>query len=410
MVKAQLKAFEEKPPLAVFNWHDGETEAQGWLVINSLRGGACGGGTRMRKGCTEREVLSLAKTMEIKFTVAGPHIGGAKSGIDFDPADPRKRGVLERWYAVIKPLMKYYYGTGGDMNVDSNTEVLPITRALGCLHSQEGIIEGHYHPTETEKAEKADRMCRCVALPVTDPLLAPDPSGKYQVADLITGWGVAESVRHFYSIYGGKLQGKKVIIQGWGNVASSAAYYLAQEGAKIVGIIDRVGGLINREGFSSNDIRDLYNAKTGNCLVSPSLLSFNTIDEQIWSLGAEVFIPAAASRLITKEQLDRMLEQGIEVISVGANVPFADQEIFYGPIAEFADNACSVIPDFIANSGMARVYSYLLEDGSIVADQAIFEAVSRRIRETLTEIHAANPTKRGLTETAYNMALINLTR
>jgi glutamate dehydrogenase/leucine dehydrogenase len=46
-------------------------------VINSLRGGAAGGGTRMRKGLDINEVLSLAKTMEVKFTVSGPAIGGA---------------------------------------------------------------------------------------------------------------------------------------------------------------------------------------------------------------------------------------------------------------------------------------------------------------------------------------------
>ena len=64
-------------------------------------GGAAGGGTRMRVGLDKREVESLAKTMEVKFTVAGPPIGGAKSGINFDPKDPRKEGVLRRWYAAV---------------------------------------------------------------------------------------------------------------------------------------------------------------------------------------------------------------------------------------------------------------------------------------------------------------------
>ncbi len=407
-MKQRLEAFEKKPPLVVFRWHDDKTEAQGWAVINSLRGGACGGGTRMREGCTEREVLSLAKTMEIKFTVAGPPIGGAKSGIDFDPADPRKHGVLERWYTAMIPLLKHYYGTGGDMNVDSNTEVLPIMNALGCLHSQEGIIEGHYHPTKAEKAQKIDHMSRGVALPVTDPLLTPDRTGRYQVADLITGWGVAESVRHFYSIYGGELRGKRVIVQGWGNVASPAAYYLSQEGAKIVGIIDRAGGLINPEGFSFAEIKNLFSGKTGNFLTAEGLLPFDRVNEQVWSAGAEIFIPAAASRLITKEHLDRMLGHGLELISAGANVPFADQEIFYGPIGEFADNACTVIPDFIANCGMARAYAYLLEDGITLIDRAIFGAISRRIGETLTKTHSINPAKTRLTETSYGIALADL--
>ena len=92
----ELKRFEDKRPEVVFEWKDSETEAEGWVVINSLRSGAAGGGTRMRKGLDKHEVTSLAKTMEVKFTVSGPQIGGAKSGINFDPADPRKKGVLER--------------------------------------------------------------------------------------------------------------------------------------------------------------------------------------------------------------------------------------------------------------------------------------------------------------------------
>ena len=90
-MKELLEKFENKQPEIVFEWNDSETDAKGWVVINSLRGGAAGGGTRMRIGLDKREVESLAKTMEIKFTVAGPPIGGAKSGINFDPKDPRKQ-------------------------------------------------------------------------------------------------------------------------------------------------------------------------------------------------------------------------------------------------------------------------------------------------------------------------------
>jgi glutamate dehydrogenase/leucine dehydrogenase len=78
-MESLLKKFENKQPEIVFEWKDSETEAEGWIVINSLRNGAAGGGTRMRKGLNKREVESLAKTMEVKFTVAGPPIGGAKS-------------------------------------------------------------------------------------------------------------------------------------------------------------------------------------------------------------------------------------------------------------------------------------------------------------------------------------------
>ena len=103
-----LNEFEQKKAEIVFEWQDTETSAKGWIVINSLRGGAAAGGTRMRVGVTRNEVLSLAKTMEVKFSVAGPDIGGGKSGIDFDPRDPRKEDVLRRWFKAAKPILKSF--------------------------------------------------------------------------------------------------------------------------------------------------------------------------------------------------------------------------------------------------------------------------------------------------------------
>lgn len=49
-----LKKFENKKPEITFEWSDSETEVEGWVVINSLRGGAAGGGTRMRKSLDKR--------------------------------------------------------------------------------------------------------------------------------------------------------------------------------------------------------------------------------------------------------------------------------------------------------------------------------------------------------------------
>ncbi len=407
-MKDLLNLYESKPAEIVFHWHDSETTAKGWVVINSLRGGAAGGGTRMREGLNEREVLSLAKTMEIKFTVAGPAIGGAKSGIDFNPDDPRKNGVLERWYKAVKPLLKNYYGTGGDLNVDEIHEVIPITQELGIEHPQEGVLTGHYNPSEKVKTRKIKQLQEGVLLPVNREDLSPGGNREYTVADLITGYGTAESARHFYNIYGGKLEGKRVIIQGWGNVAAAAAYYLAQSGAKIVGIIDRVGGLINENGFTYEEIRDLFRAKTGNYLVHDKLIRFDEINERIWKVGAEIFIPAAASRLVSKSNLDQMVDKGLEVISSGANVPFADDEIFYGPISEYADQKVTCIPDFISNCGMARVFGYLMEDDVEISDRAIFMDVSNRIKHALLKCNTRNNNKTLLTKTAYEIALKQL--
>jgi glutamate dehydrogenase/leucine dehydrogenase len=408
-MKDLLEKFENKRPEIVFEWKDSETEAEGWVVINSLRGGAAGGGTRMRIGLDKREVESLAKTMEVKFTVAGPAIGGAKSGINFDPSDPRKEGVLRRWYAAVTPLLKHYYGTGGDLNVDEIHEVIPITEDCGVWHPQEGVFNGHFQPRDAQKINRIGQLRQGVLKAIEDPSYSPSVDRKYVVADMITGYGVAESIKHFYNLYGGEVAGKRVIVQGWGNVGSAGAYYLAQQGAKIVGIIDRVGGLINEDGFSLEEIRELFLTKDGNSLSHPNLIPYDEMNARIWDLKAEVFIPCAGSRMITEDQLDRMIAAGIEVISSGANVPFADPEIFFGQIADKADNNLTVIPDFISNCGMARVFAYLMSnDLEELSDKGIFSDTSNIIREAIANTQKINPNKTGLAKAAFGHALKQL--
>ena len=403
-----IEKFENKKPEIVFEWSDSETEAEGWVVINSLRGGAAGGGTRMRKGLDKREVESLAKTMEVKFTVSGPKIGGAKSGINFDPADPRKAGVLERWYKAVIPLLKNYYGTGGDLNVDEIHEVIPVTEAFGLWHPQEGIVNGHFHANEPQKIRKIGQLRQGVSKVLEDPKFTPNGAKKYTVADMITGYGVAEAVGHYYAIWGGDLRGKRVIIQGWGNVGAAAACFLAVAGAKVVGIIDREGGLVSEEGFGLDEIRELFLKRDGNKLVSDQLIPFEEINTRIWDLAHEIFIPAAASRLVTQDQVARMVKAGLEVISCGANVPFADSEIFFGPTGVWADEQVAVIPDFIANCGMARVFAYLMSDQAEVTDQAIFSDVSDTIYTALQKTFSENSSKTKLAQISFKIALEQL--
>lgn len=409
-MKELLNKFENKRPEVVFEWQDPETEAEGWVVINSLRGGAAGGGTRMREGLDKREVESLAKTMEIKFSVSGPPIGGAKSGINFDPNDPRKEGVLRRWYSAVTPLLKNYYGTGGDLNVDEIHEVIPITEDCGVWHPQEGVFNGHFQPREAQKINRIAQLRHGVIKRIEDTQLSPDIDRKYTVADMITGYGVSEAVRHYYNLTGGTYKGKRVIVQGWGNVASAAAYYAALEGAVLVGVIDKNGGLYNPEGYSFEEVRQLFLDKKGNKLNSPDIVDFETVNAKIWDLKADVFMPCAASRLITRDQLDRMKQSGVEVISCGANVPFADPEIFYGSTAAYADENFSIISDFIANCGMARVFAYLMSNDHVsMEDEDIFGDTSGIIRQALNKVLEKNKNNTlNLASTALEIALNQL--
>ena len=403
-----LKAFTSSAPEIVFEWCDQKTKAKGYLVINSLRGGAAGGGTRLRAGLNKEEMISLAKTMEIKFTVTGPAIGGAKSGIDFDPLDPRKEEVLKRWFSAIRPLLKNYYGTGGDLNVDEVKEVIPITQHYKIDHPQEGIVIGHFEDT-SHHASQIQRLQRGVSQIVSDTNYTPQPE-VYKVADLITGYGVSETLRHYYRLWNTEIKEKRAIIQGWGNVAAAAAFYLAAAGVRIVGIIDRAGGILKKEGLSFAEIKQLFLNRKGNTLHATDLLSFKETESKIWDIGAEIFVPAAASRIVTQEQCARMMNQGLEVIASGANVPFAEQEIFYGPTTQYVDDRIALLPDFITSSAMARVFAYLMSEASPnqIETKDIFSDCSSCIARALEQIRKHTTDTKYLSRIALYQALRKL--
>ncbi|HTO35896.1 MAG TPA: hypothetical protein VLZ72_06645, partial [Flavobacterium sp.] len=155
--------------------------------------------------------------------------------------------------------------------------------------------------------------------------------------------------------------------------------------------------------------KTLYLNKDGNKLVSPDIIPFDEINRKIWNIGAHIFAPCAASRLVTQEQVDQMIASGLEVISSGANVPFADKEIFFGSIMENIDSKISLIPDFIANCGMARVFAYFMEQKVQMTDEAIFNDTSETIKNALSKTYALNSDKIGISAAAFEIALKQLT-
>jgi glutamate dehydrogenase (NAD(P)+) len=124
--------------------------------------------------------------------------------------------------------------------------------------------------------------------------------------------------------------------------------------------------------------------------------------------GAELFLPCAASRLVTREQLDTLIAGCLEVISCDANVPFNDPEILYGPIYGYADSKVGVIPDFIANCGMARVFGYLMAKSVAISDQTIFADVSDTIHRALSACHSRSTGKTLIASTGLEIALRQL--
>lgn len=413
---ARYRTFFGREPLLTVEWHDAESEARGWLVINSLRGGAAGGGTRMKAGATRDEAVFLAKTMEIKFGVSGPLIGGAKSVIDFDHRDPRKHDVLARWFRAIGPYLERSYGTGGDLNVDEVKEVTPlIASTLGLAHPQEGIVRGLNGTDEASCRRILGQLKAGVELPVELPVAG---GRSFPVADLITGYGVAVALRTYYERAGEPLAGKRVLVEGFGAVGGPAAYYLSEWGARVVGVVSRSRGgfrwCVDPQGL---DVRALLARRQGADL--PEGRAEGDDPSAFWATAADAFVPAAASHLLGRERLASLAAAGVRVIACGANTPFFKkpperyEEIEryaeqvsrsledYIEIQEEADRMFAVIPDFVANSGMARTFAYLMEPDAKIEPDAIFADVEREVSEAVGRLLASGDPRSGLLERAF---------
>lgn len=376
--------FLRMAPELQIEWQDRETGARAWLIINSLRGGASGGGTRMRLGLRPREVVYLAKAMELKFSISGPPIGGAKTGIDFDPTDPRKNRVLERWYRAVAPILKERYGTGGDLNVDEVEDVIPTFERLGLHHPQEGVVRGHLDPDAGRFREIMAHLEIGVEAPVPDTIGAD--GRPVTVADLITGYGVAVSIRHLFERRGRGLEGVRVLMEGFGNVGAACALYLARDGARIVAIRDARSVLVDPDGLDAPAIGELFRQRHDKLLPTTDPRVQNGDLDAFWNVPADVFVCAAISGSVTPDTLDTLERSGVNVIAAGANQPFREGKLGSTRVAQLADRRFAVLADVLANCGMARTFSYLMESNARPDAEPIFGAVQRTIEGTLAEV------------------------
>jgi glutamate dehydrogenase (NAD(P)+) len=374
----------------------------------------------MRAGGTREEAIFLAKTMGVKFRACGPQIGGGKSVIRFDADAPRdvKHGVLERWYAHIGPYLRHCYGTGGDVGVDEVSEATAITqRVLGLRHVQEGIARGHAWQDNEGVDAKLSRLKHGVEAMVTLPDLPGPRGGAWMVADVVTGLGVAASVLEYSAARGQSPTGRRVIIEGFGAVGAFAGYYLQKAGMVIVAASSRnadgkIRVMHNTHGL---DCMQLLPARDGTNLPGPGTAAGRTLGtlvesaggDELFELKADVFLPCAASHTTTAARLEALRRAGVRLISCGANNPFAYDKR-KARVAEWvadqlvlmrdADRHFAVIPDFIANCGMARVFHFLMRAGGSVKAADILADAEGLVRQRTRELLAGHDGPTGLLE------------
>jgi glutamate dehydrogenase/leucine dehydrogenase len=360
----------------------------------------------MRKGLTREEVTYLAKTMELKFAFSGPPIGGAKSGIDFDPGDSRRDQVLDRWFDTVGPFLKTCYGTGGDVNVDERRDISPRCERLGLLHHQEGTVRGHLRPqTQEELVRLLDQLRTDVIAPVEGGSFGVE--GMFlSVSDLATGLATARAALHLLHLRGESAEGKRVVIEGFGNVGGACALFLSRAGMRVVGLMDAEGALAAPQGLGSAEVEDLFRSRKGGLIPRESGKRVGGGSDPMETLRADLFIPAAISGSLTPERLVRLEDAGVETIVCGANQPFREARLGATDTQRMADSRFQVIADVVGSMGQARTFHYLMGQAPDTRPEKILEAVGEGIESAVEEVlDQVGDQRRGLMAAALGLAL-----
>ncbi|RRO18950.1 Glu/Leu/Phe/Val dehydrogenase [Saccharopolyspora rhizosphaerae] len=340
-------------PLMKVTWTDPVTGCNGFLVVHSLVSGLATGGTRMRAGCTMREVEHLARGMARKTAVFELPVGGAKGGIDFDPKDPEAKGVLRRFFQAMRPWVDTHWVTAEDLGVPQHL-IDEVFEELGIYQSYHAAIRRSPDVEHTLRRVRAG-------------LNAPVPGGLL-LGDVVGGYGVAQCCLGVVHARDWAPEETTVAVQGVGTMGGGAAYYLHEAGLKVVAMADAAGTLHHPDGL---DVPALLETRD----------RFGEIDrdqvpadvqrlprDAVLSMDVDVLIPAAVSFAIGTDQVP---DVSARVIVEAANNPVT-------PEGEelLATRGIPIIPDFVANAG-AAAWAWWLLLGRVDADPVLSFQVLR---------------------------------
>jgi len=347
-------------PYLVSEWHDPATGARGWFVIDRLVGGMCSGGIRMRPGVTVDEVTQLARTMSHKMAVLDVPYGGAKSGIDCDPASPQAPAVLRGFIEAIRPFIAERYATGADLGTRED-DIIAACKLAGLTHPLQAGFKA-------EGGAGLSRVKQALAL----------TSEGIPITELIAGYGVAECTTEATEVLGLPLKGATVALQGFGNVGGAAARYLDRAGVRVSVVADIEGTIVDDNGLDVPhllSIRDRFGRvdrrrlKPGaRCEPEPAWLSH----------PVDIMIPAAIGNAI---RADNQASINCRLLVEAANNPVtAEAE------AQLERRGIAILPDFVANAAAAFLFCGLLEKRLQPTLESIFTVTSRQLRGTTREL------------------------
>jgi len=310
------------------------------VYANTVRGPAKGG-IRFSPAVTLEETRDLAERMVYKTALAGIPFGGGKSGIAMDPKSITRFEKM----AVMKEFVHMI-----DLELKSGAYI--PAPDLGTTPYDMAVVYGETHMPESVTGK-------------------PPSVGGLPGRREATGWGVCHTTcRAAQEYLGTSPEGLRVAIQGFGNVGSYTALFLAQRGAKVVALSDVSGGLVDDKGL---DVPALVaHTQIGNML--DECTGDHITNDELLALDVDVLIPAAIENVLHKGNAAAVQARLLVEAANGPTTPEAD--------AILRQRDLTVVPDILANSG-GVVASYVewrqAKSGSLTDASETYEVIRSRI-------------------------------
>ncbi len=350
-----MNSVQEKPELVV-EYVDPEEGFKGWLAIDCFDHELCAGGVRVQKGLTRECVENLASTMTLKMRIAGIRADGAKCGIDYDPASPGKNEALFRFVRAIRPYICTRYSMGPDMNTTMQ-ELDSIVGRLGLPSMKVAVAHAQGFDAE-EFLQRIKTLAQ--------------PAGNDDLGRLRAGSGLAAAcfgVLDHLDIYS---EDATVAIQGFGGLASGAAYCLSKKGINVIALADRKKSLISSD-QSPLDIERLLQKSTDGLIPGNESTGVYEDRNGIYDVPCDVFVPAAIEKAITAKEAAVMQ---VKAIVCGANLavtPEAEQILH--------ERGILLIPDLIAGCGGSLSMEGLFGPSRQPTVEGVLQFVDEKMRQ-----------------------------
>ncbi|GAB4434793.1 MAG: Glu/Leu/Phe/Val dehydrogenase [Chloroflexi bacterium OHK40] len=300
---------------------DGRTEMfTGYRVQHNLGRGPVKGGIRYHPAVDIDEVRALAMWMTWKCALVNIPYGGAKGGVVVDPKQ-LSLAELERLTRRFATEISILLGPEKDIpapDVNTNAQVMAWIMDTISMH------RGYTVP----------------AVITGKPLNVGGSLGRVEA----TGRGVSLMVRELARRLSRPLEGMRVVVQGFGNVGSTAAILLERMGCTVIGISDATGGYYRGTGLDIAGMRTFTDRHSFRLLEGYSAPGVEKISgQELLELECDVLIPAALENQITERNASRIQAALIVEGANGPTTPGAD--------AILAERGITVVPDILANAG-----------------------------------------------------------